>query len=141
MSSTTPAVPPRSALRDLPTPKTDSRPEVMERGSSLYTLAMGPPLSKTPSLSSGSDGDVFDDATAHAQAGTPSHSMREKERGFFGKKEVSLERDPLRIRDGREAKESSTGVYTRTSSILHFTCVWRRELTRYSTNISRRMRS
>ena len=81
---------------------------------------MGPPLAKTPSLSSGSDGDVFDDATAHAQAGTSSRTARrEKERGFFGKKEVSLERDPHRVRDGREAKESTTGVYTRTSA--HYT--------------------
>ena len=87
----------------------------MERDSSLYTLTMGPPLSKTPSLSSGSDGDVFDDANAQQQAG-PSSTRQQKERGFFGKKEVALERDPLRIRDGREAKESTTGVYTREST-------------------------
>lgn len=125
--ASTPAVPPRSALRSAPPPKLQlSRPEVVERGSSLYTLSMGPPLAKTPSLSSGSDGDVFDDANTHPTPGSAGRSpaLKDKERGFFGKKVVAIERDPLKVRDGREAKESQTGVYTRMSTLPRIDALW-----------------
>lgn len=114
--ATTPVIPPRSALRSVPAPKR------LDLGDSLefHTTPLGPVLFKTPSLSSGSDGDIFDDATTHLPAGTAyrspiatSPSVEERERGFFGRKKLALERDPARVRDGRESKESHTGVYTR----------------------------
>lgn len=105
-TSSTPAIPPRSALR----PKA-SQAELFAPGSTLFTLPVGEPLAKTPSLSSGSDGEMSEDAPAR------SPTREEKERGiFFGKKKVAVvERDPFKVRDGRGAKESKTGVYTRES--------------------------
>lgn len=113
----TPVVPPRSALRSVPPPRSASlAPEVLERGSSLYGLPLGPGYTRTPSLSSGSDEDVFDDATTHLPAGTVYRSPvedKENDRGFFGRNKLAVERDPLKVRDGREAKTSPSGVYTR----------------------------
>jgi hypothetical protein len=119
----TPSIPPRSALRGSPRHRISvSRPELTERDSSLYVLEVGAPLTQTPSLSSGSESEVADDATARMSASMarrstiPSASEKEKDTGVFGKKRIVSDRDPLRIRDGLGPKESPSGVYTRESA-------------------------
>ena len=111
-SMSTPVIPPRSALR----PKA-SQGELFAPGSTLFTLPVGEPLAKTPSLSSGSDADGHEYGYDDVPVRSP--TIEEKERGiFFGRKKaagVGVERDPYKVRDGRGPTESKTGVYTRES--------------------------
>lgn len=115
----TPVVPPRSALRTTPQTKTPvTPPSVRERHSSLYLLPADSPLqpteSNTPSLSSGSGSDLDVDAATHRRQ-QERLSACKLPKDTKKRMTVGTEKDPNRIRDGREPTESSSGVYTRTS--------------------------
>lgn len=84
-----------------------SPPRPTERRSSLYLLPVDQPLlvDDTPSLSSGSS-----DAGSPRPLESPLPDV-----GRHGRKPKGLERDLLKVRDGADAKRSSSGVYTPTT--------------------------
>jgi len=106
MSTTPPLVPPRSRLRSqAPAPLTSQ---------SSYLLLVDEPLSHpttpyTPSLS----------ACGSSDRGSPPPmpvSPETDETVVFGRRKkspIGLGKDPLRVRDGAQARRSSSGVYTR----------------------------
>lgn len=112
MSSSTlpPVIPARSRLRAVAPPPLESTPS--------YILPVAEPLdqrpAKTLSLSSSGSSD----------RGSPRDILNppEQDTVVFGKNRkraagATLSKDPLRIRDGAEARSSSSGVYTRKSEM------------------------
>jgi len=97
-----PAVPPRSRLRST------APPMPAERNSSLYLLPVDQPLVQpsddTPSLSSGSSSEI---ESPNPIVSPTTDTVR------FGRKSRGFDRDPYKVRNGADAKRSTSGVYTR----------------------------